>query len=343
MLLLAGCNPPPAPLRVELLVFGSPATLEIRGVPPERAQAAATSVAAHLAALHRDWHPWEDSALTALNRALAAGRAAPALPSIVELARRSQHFHRLSDGLYDPAVGALVRLWGFHTSDYPVQSPPPTPAQLQAWRDDPPTLADLAVLPADRLRSAHPALQLDFGAIAEGVAAEQSAQLLRADGIADALLTLGGDVLALGSAGGRPWRVGIRDPRGGVLGGVALSDGEALFSSGNYHKFRSAADGGRWPHLLDPRSGRPATGVSAVSVLHEDPVLADVAATALFVGGAARFQALAARMGVGCALLLTDQDQLLLTAPMQQRLALQRTPARITVVPAAGEARCSRK
>lgn len=115
--------------------------------------------------------------------------------------------------------------------------------------------------------------------------------------------------MALGDGDGRPWQVGLRDPFGGVLGGVELAGGEALFSTGNYSKFRDSPSGARWSHILDPRTGQPARGAAAVVVLHTDPLLADAGATALFVAGPAGFERLARRMGLACAMMVTEKTK----------------------------------
>jgi len=337
--LLGACRPPTPPFRAELLVFGGPASVEFRGVAGSRAEAVLAELAALFATLGHDWHPWQPGALVDLNTALSAGMASRPPPSLLDLIERSRLLRTASGGLYDPAVGGLVRLWGFHTSDYPIRTPPPDAIALERWLDSDPSLEQLVVDGDGTVRTSNPAVQLDFNAIAEGVAAERAAELLQQHGVADALLSLGGDVLALGRAGERPWRVALRDPFGSVLAAVDLSGREALFTSGNYNKYRNDPDGSRRPHLLDPRSARPATGVAAVSVLHPDPVLADAAATALFIAGPDHFPTLAARMHIGCALLLTTNDHLLLLPAMQPRLTLHRQPARTTVV--SGIPRCS--
>lgn len=325
---LAACSRTPEPHRETLLVFGGEATLEIRGVPAAQAAAATASVSEKLQQYGRDWHAWEPGALVEVNAALARGERAPAPASIRDLVARSQELSLRSDGLFDPAVGGLIRLWGFHTSDFPVATPAPSEAQIEAWLATRPRIADLRV-EGDALVSTNPAVQLDFGAIGEGVAAEEAARLLADHGVRDALLSLGGDLFALGQADGQPWQVGIRDPYGGVFARVALIGPEALFSSGSYNKFREAPTGARWPHVLDPRIGRPVRGTAAVAVLHRDPVLADIAATALMVGGPARFADLVQRLDLHCALLLTEENEMIITAAMDARVTLLREPVRL--------------
>ena len=322
---LAGCSRGPAPVLEEIHVFGSTTDIEIRGAEPAQAQAAIAEVSALLNQREGEWHAWKASDVTRINAAFAAGESAPAPASVVDLVQRSKPLSEASEGLFDPAVGGLVSAWGFHTSTYPVLTPAPSDESLALWRAQRPRIGDVQVL-GDRLLSRNPRVQLDFGAIAEGAAAEAALRILARHGVQHALVSLGGDVVALGDGDGRPWQVAMRDPFGGVLGGVELAGGEALLSTGNYSKFRDSPSGARWSHILDPRTGHPARGAAAVVVLHADPLLADAGATALFVAGPAGFERLARRMGLGCALMVTEENEMLVTTAMRARLQLVRDP-----------------
>jgi thiamine biosynthesis lipoprotein len=302
------------------VVFGSGAELQLPASMPESLRAdGSRQLSRHWQARERDWHPWQPSDLTALNRALAAERRADAPPSLRPLIARSGSLVDESGGRFDPGIGRLVAAWGFHTSDYPIRTPRPDDATLDAWAARPDSLRDLHCDAAWRCTSATATLQLDFNAMAEGLALEEGAALLRGLGVEHALLNLGGDVLALGDNDGAPWRVGLDDGEGGVLGGVALRDGEAFMSSGRYAKYREAPDGERWPHVLDPRSGRPATGARLSAVLHLDPVRADAAATALLAGGPDAFEATVRAMALGCALLVDAEGRVWITRGMAAR------------------------
>ena len=324
-LALAACTRGPEPRIEEILVFGSTAEIEIRGATPERAQAALAEVSALLAQREGEWHAWKTSDLTRINAAFASGQSAPAPASVIDLVERSKPLSAASEGLFDPAVGGLVSAWGFHTSTYPVLTPPPREEDLEQWRRQRPAIADVQARDG-RLQSRNARVQLDFGAIAEGAAARDVVAVLARHGVEHALVNLGGDVVALGDGDGKDWQVALRDPFGGVLGGVALSGGEALFSTGNYSKFRDSPSGARWSHILDPRTGHPARGASAVVVLHTDPLRADAGATALFVAGPAGFERLARRMGLACAVMITEENEMLVTAAMRTRLELVRDP-----------------
>lgn len=303
----------------ELYVFGSLSTIEV-AAPRARAEAALDAIERRLARRHREWHPWEPSALTALGGAFARGEAHRPPRSIVALVEASRPLVAASGGRFDPGAGGLVALWGFHTSDYPVRTPEPGATAIARWRAARPSLADVVVVGRAALYSPNPHVRLDFNAVAEGMATREIAALLREHGIRDALVALGGDVHALGARGARAWRVALRDPDGGALGVVELDDGESLYASGGYQRYR-VDPRGRAPHVLDPRTGRPAEGARGTAVLASDPVLADAAATALLVAGPREWRAVAARMGVACALLVDDAGTVHATRAMAARVA----------------------
>jgi thiamine biosynthesis lipoprotein len=325
-LALAACSHAPEPQTENLTVFGAEATLALRGATPSQAHEAAASVASHLDRFGRDWHPWQPGALVDINAAFARGESAPAPASIRDLVERSQTLAPRTEGLFDPAVGGLLQLWGFHTSQFPVTTPAPNDAQINAWLAGHASIAQVRT-EGERIASNNRAVQLDFGGLAEGMAAEETARVLDQHGVHDALLALGDDLYAHGQ--GAPWPAEIRDPWGGVFATAQLQAPEALFTTGNYNKFREAPTGSRWPHVLDPRTGRPARGTAAVVVIHRDPVLADIAVTSLMVGGPARFAELVQRLDLHCALLLTEENELMITAAMEARLTLQRQPVRL--------------
>lgn len=168
--------------------------------------------------------------------------------------------------------------------------------------------------------SAHvPGLRLDLGGIAKGEAVDRIVALLRRHGVASALVNAGGDVRAIGARGARPWRIGIRDPRGpGVIGVIELADGEAAFSSGDYERHYEH-EGQRFHHILDPRTGHPAEGTLAVTVVMPMGVTADAVTTALFVAGD-RWRATAEALGVQAALRVAADGEVETTEAMRARL-----------------------
>lgn len=319
-----------APRTASFVVFGGITDVELRGVSEADAAAAFGAIGELLQRDQRAWHPWEMSDLMRLNAAIAQGEPYRTSAELSGLLRQAQRAYVTSDGLFNAAIGSLVDLWGFHTSDYPITAPPPPAQNIAATLATQPRMDDLVIADDGTVASRNRAIQLDLNGLAEGYAAEQIAALLRERGIANALINVGGDVLALGQAVDRPWRVGIRSPQHATLAGAELRGHEALFSSGNYNKFREAG-GRRWGHVLDPRSGYPARGVAAVSVIHGDAVTADVASTALMVAGPADLERIARSLGIACVVLVDEDGAVWMTPAMQRRLQLLTPPAQLQI------------
>lgn len=241
------------------LSMGTLVEVTLREADPDRRMAALQRARATFDDATENWHGWGTGELARVNDTGAAPTA-----DLASLIDRADAIARTSGGLFEPRLGALVELWGFHDGER-APGPPPDDTAIAAAR-------------TNRTR-------IDLGAIAKGATVGVVLDALRAEGITHALVDAGGDLAALGDAGGRPWRIGIRDPRGnGIIAGLELRADEAVFTSGDYER-RFEWDGISYHHLLDPRTGRPANASASVTVVHDDPAVADAAATALFVAG----------------------------------------------------------
>lgn len=299
-------------------VFGTLVRVEIAGGDPAAAQAALDQLEALYRRIDVDWRAFGPGELGRVNARLAAGQAATLSPELARMVARSLEIRERSGGLFDPRVGPLLHLWGLDDLAHRTPATIPDDASIDALRA---TALGAAELRLDGLQlSTTAAVTLDLASVAKGSALVAGAAALRAAGIRDALIVAGGDVLALGSRGQRPWRVGVRDPLGpGLLGHVDLADGEAAVSSGTYERHFDAG-GRRFHHIIDPRNGRPAQGAAGSTVIGSDPELANAAATTLLVGGPEDFDDLTRRLGLRCALLVATDGRRLLTPCMQQRL-----------------------
>lgn len=339
VLLAFALRAPRTPRRATFYIFGGLTIVELRDARADTANAAFVEIDNQLHRDERAWHPWQrPSALMDLNDAIARGKPYRAPPELAGLIRAAQRGYADSDGLFDAAIGALITAWGFHTSHFPVDIPQPDSARITALDAKHPGMNDIHVAPDGTVTSDNRAIALDLDGLAEGYAAEQIATILRARRIDNAIINIGGDVLALGEADGRPWRVAIENPGGDQLAAAQLSGHEALFTSGDYHKYRKV-NGQRWAHVIDPRTGLPKVNVGATAVIMDNATRADVASTALMVAGPQDFVRIAKSLHASCALLLTDDDHLYITPAMQRRITLLRKPAEITVTESSGR-RC---
>ncbi|MGQ9685846.1 MAG: FAD:protein FMN transferase [Thiobacillaceae bacterium] len=325
-LLLAGCGPAPV-YRQQSYVFGTLVEISIHGEPEAKARQAAAQVLKEFDTLHRRLHAWEPGELEALNAAFAQGTEPVAVADdLYAILRDAAVWSRRSDGLFNPAIGNLVRLWGFHADTFAPKLPPEAEiARLVAAR---PSMDDL-VFAEGKVASRNPAARIDLGGYAKGYALDRAAAILKEMGIKNALVNIGGNIIALGRKGDRPWRVGIQHPRrGGALASLDLHDGEAIGTSGDYQRYFEV-DGRRYCHLIDPRSGRPVEGVQAVTVIARGPhagVASDVASKPLFIAGREGWREMAKRLDISEALFIDGEGRIESTPAMGARLRWERPP-----------------
>jgi len=225
-----------------------------------------------------------DSEVSRLN---TAGRA-PVSEDTAALLAAARGAWAETGGLFDCTIYPLMELWGFPSRDYRV----PAEAEL---------MQTLPLVDGSRVRlsggeaTLGAGQKIDLGGIAKGYAARRAVECFQAHGVRAGIVSLGGNVQTLGSRpDGTPWQVGVRDPSGGPDDALAvLSAGDlAIVTSGGYERWFEA-DGRVYPHILDPRTGRPAeTDLLSVTVVCADGTRADALSTALYVmgfDGAVRF------------------------------------------------------
>lgn len=323
-LLLAACNAEPTVTNRTFLAFGTLVEVTIADVERQRAEQAIDQVQQELEWMHTTWHPWEASALSRMNMLLATGEWFSAAPSVLPLLEEARALERASGGRFNPAIGKLVQLWGFEESPGADAIPPPE-QDIQALVQAAPSLSDVEV-DGIRVRSTNPEVVLDFGAFAKGYGIDRAIALLRRLGIEHAIINAGGDLRAIGRRGPRPWRIGVRAPRGGgVLASVQIQGDESVFTSGDYERFFEH-QGRRYHHILDPATGYPAQGITSVTVVTKHGARADAAATALFVAGPDHWPAVAADLGVEAVMVVLSDGRVQMTEPMRERLQFEIQP-----------------
>ena len=318
--------------RASSFVFGTIVQITVLHADAEPARAAAGRVLREFDRMHRDLHAWRSGDLVALNQAIARGEAnIRTTAEIATLIRQAQTLAAESGDLFNPAIGRLVALWSFHR-DRP-GGPVPDAGDIARLVAAHPRMSDLRV-EGDEVTGANRSVQLDFGGYAKGYALDRAAELLREDGIGNALVNVGGNAMALGRHGGRAWRVGLDAPRGGgLLGTLELNDGEAVGTSGDYRRYYEI-DGKRYSHIIDPRTGYPVAGVESVTVLVAGGAgagaLSDAASKPIFIEGRGGWRQAAARMGVSQAMLVDSDGIVHVTPELKARLHFSE-PGRVAI------------
>ena len=218
-----------------------------------------------------------DSVVSRINAAAGTGAVAVDDETIGLLAF-ADACYRQSDGLFDATSGVLRRAWNFKEARVPSQAELDALLPLVGWEHVEVTNA--------HVRLAKPGMELDFGGFGKEYAVDRAARVMRERGVDSAMVNLAGDLAILSpQPDGAPWRVGIRHPRldDKLLATLPVTSG-ALATSGDYERFIEV-EGVRHCHVLDPRTGRSASGLQSVTVHGPSCLVAGSATTIAMLKG----------------------------------------------------------
>ena len=196
----------------------------------------------------------------------------PLKPELKLLLDFCGQMYKKTDGVFNPALYPVIREWGFTTGEYKV----PSEERIREL-----------LLHTDFLRFYDDEkIELDFGAVGKGYAADEALLILKENGIKSALLDFGGNIQTLGKKpDGSLWKVGIKNPWGGQVACALSVESKAVVTSGGYERFFEK-DGERYIHIFDPANGHPSqSDLESVTIVCESGKYADALSTALFVMG----------------------------------------------------------
>jgi thiamine biosynthesis lipoprotein len=205
-------------------------------------------------------------------------------PEVFGLVGRALAYSRETGGAFDITVGRLMKAWGFFRGQgrYPSEEALAEARRQTGWQY---VALDTT---ARAVRFQRMGLELDMGAIGKGYAIDRAVRLLRAQGVAAALIGTGqSSYYAVGAPPGEDgWLIKVPAPfdRARTFSSVRLRDA-ALSTSGNYEKFFDL-EGRRYCHIMDPRTGRPVEGMVQATVIAPGAAESDALATSVFVLGA---------------------------------------------------------
>jgi thiamine biosynthesis lipoprotein len=200
-----------------------------------------------------------------------------------ELIRKSLIIAEQTDGLFDPSIGPLVKLWGIGTEEAALPEAQAIEKSLSLVN-----YRDIELLEDNQVYLKAQGMIVDLGAIAKGFSVDLALDILKKYGSQSAILDFGGNVFVHGvKPDGSDWNVGIQDPqsvRGTPIASLQLNN-KAIVTSGKYERF-FISGGRRYHHILSPRDGYPVeNGVSSVSIIADESVFADGYSTAVFLLG----------------------------------------------------------
>jgi FAD:protein FMN transferase len=263
----------------EEAIMGTAISVQLWHDDAKLGQAALQAVMDEMHRIDHAMSPYkETSELSRINRE-AAKKTLTISQEMADILARSIEFSKLSGGAFDVTFSSVGYLYDYR------QHIKPTDKQIAKALPG----IDYRHLLLDRakrtLRFAREGVRIDLGGIAKGWAVDRSIELLKKRGIAHARVTAGGDTRLLGDRRGRPWTVGIRDPRqqGKAIAVLPLSD-VAVSTSGDYERFFDD-EGVRHHHIINPKTGKAATGVRSVTVIAADATTTEGLTKSVFIKG----------------------------------------------------------
>jgi len=282
VLFFAGCRPEASSVSRQLL--GTTVTVTLSADEKNR-DVLYASAFGEIEKVQKELNLYDpESCISIINRD-AFYKPVSTITEVINIIDRSLEISEITDGAFDITFASTGKLWDFSRDEF---TPPSDDAVkkklgLVSYRN---LRLDMRAGTVGILKKG---TRIGLGGIAKGYATSRAVAILRNHDVKGAIVACAGDIQVIGSNSGRPWRAGIRDPRGpSVIGTLDMYDGEAVSTSGDYERFR-IVKGRRYHHIIDPLTGYPAdSGLVSVSVFSNDPVLCDGYSTAFFVLGAAR-------------------------------------------------------
>jgi thiamine biosynthesis lipoprotein len=294
--------------RHETMVMGTKLELVALGEDVEDMDAAIAAAEREMRRIEDLMTTWRPSPLTRLND--AAGQGPQEVPlELAQIIDRGLALGELTEGAFDITFAGVGKLWSFKKGKERLPSPQEVEAAI-ARVDYRKVRVDLEASTVEVPEG----MRIGLGGIAKGYAVDQAMKVMREHGVRNGVVNAGGDMKVLGKKFGYNWQVAIKHPRkrGRAIALLRISN-SCVVSSGDYERFFEK-DGKRYHHILDPRTGYPATGAMSSTVVAPNAEFADALATALCVLGAEKGLALIQRLPRVEAIIV-DMDEKIHTSP----------------------------
>ncbi len=265
------------------ILMGTVVEITMMGGDSKRFDEAAGAAFKRIAGLEKVFSSYDPgSAVSRISR--SAGRAVKVPAEVIGVIKKALLVARLSDGAFDPTVGAMAGIWGFsgEKKHVPTREEVEKVLPLVNYRN---VYVDEK---AGTVRLLKKGMTLNLGGVAKGYIVEQAGLELTKKGVTRAIIKAGGDMFLVNKAGAMTnanFILGMQDPRekDKILGEAYARYG-AVATSGDYERFFTK-DGKRYSHILDPQTGYPARRSRAATIVAKDPTIADALSTAVFVLG----------------------------------------------------------
>jgi len=268
---------------------------------------------------------WKSESDIVRINAAAGEKAVPVSSETREVLQVARQISEQTDGTFDITFAALSGLWKFDYQDKDESIPDRKEIErrlpLVNYRD---VAVDDA---AGTVMLRRKGMRVNLGGIGKGYAVDRAVDILRRSGLRDFMIQAGGDMYVAGRRGDRPWRLGIRDPRGPadrVFAALDLSD-STFSTSGDYERF-FMKDGVRYHHIIDLRTGEPARLSRSVTLVTDRAVIADALAKGVFILGPDAGMALIERTPDVQGVIVSAKNEVSISSGLRKRLILVAPP-----------------
>lgn len=275
----------------------------------QKAEQAVAAVMAEMRRIDQHFSPYiETSELYLANQLAPKASAENPLgisPELAAIIDKSRHYSELSGGAFDITFASLARYYDYRKKL--------SPSEQQREELLPAINYRLIHLDTknNTLWFGHPKLYIDLGGIAKGYAVDNAIAIVQSFGVKHASITAGGDSRVIGDKLGRPWLVGIKNPRADAVAITLPLENVAVSTSGDYERYFIDDKGERVHHIINPRTGKSTNGINSVTIIGPLGFDTDPLSTTVFVMGAEKGMALINRLPGFDAIIITSEGKVL--------------------------------
>jgi FAD:protein FMN transferase len=305
--------------------MGTEVTVSVWTADDARAEPAISAVFREFDRLDGLMSVWKDGSDIVRLNAAAGDHAVPVSPETREVLEIAHQISEQTGGAFDVTFAALSGLWKFDNQDKDGS----VPGRREIEKRLP--LVNYRELVVDKNAGTallkRNGMRVNLGGIGKGYAVDRCVEILRKSGLRDFMIQAGGDMYVAGKRDDRPWRLGIRDPRGPadrIFAVLDLTDG-TFSTSGDYERF-FMKDGRRYHHILDLRLGEPAAKSRSVTLVTGRAVIADALAKAVFILGPDQGMALIEGTPGVQGVIVSAKNELSISSGLRGRLTVLAPP-----------------
>ena len=293
-------------------IMGTRVHIEFFSQEAELAQELITTVMKDMHRIDNLYSPYKETSDLSLLNAKAVNDWTVVSDEMLLLLQKSQQVSELSNGAFDITYASVGRYYDYRRGVRPDDSTIENAVKAIDYR-----YIELDVA-ANKVRFRHPRVYIDLGGIAKGYAVDRAIDILLSQGIEHASVSAGGDSRIIGDRRGKPWVVGVQDPRDEEkMSAILPLVDTAVSTSGDYERYFEE-EGVRFHHILDPSTGKSATGSWSVTILGPEATLTDALSTSVFVLGPDKGLELINRLPGIDAILIDPQGRLRFSAELDQ-------------------------